>query len=192
MPARRLPVVVPLLVMAAGLLPAACANGRLRPARTDPARVPPALGTLVADLHPHIARFEAFAVATDRPAGAVAPAVRAAFREALYAGFLDRGYSPLDPAYVDAAGDGVAQPGLTFPVRSMIERTTRAADGGLLVSGWVGLVAPPEPGGEEVTLYLAEIADLAVPPVAGTEQRDGGAETGRRLADALLRRLPPR
>jgi len=55
----------------------------------------------------------------------------------------------------------------------------------------VGLVAPQEDG-TEITLYLAEVSDLAVPPVKGPARNDGGPETGRKLAEALLRKLPAR
>ena len=150
-----------------------------------------AIGEMTADVHAQIASFDVIEIAVQRPGGDTAISVKRGFREAVYEGLLERGYSPLALEYVDAARSDVARPGQTFPMRGSITQVKHASDGGFLVSGWLGLVAPRESGGE-TTLYLAEISDLALPPQRGTYKTDGGEETGRRLAAALLKKLPAR
>ncbi len=175
------------------LLVGACANGRsIIPGRSKkPVPAPPAVGGMNADVHGNLASFDVVEVAVRRPGGDVALSVRAAFRQALYDGLIAKGYSPLALDYVDAAGAEVGRPGQTFPMRSVITGVVRARDGGVVVSGWLGMVAPNADGSES-TLYLAEVEDLAVPPTKGPARTGGGPDTGRRLAEALLRKLPAR
>ncbi len=152
---------------------------------------PPAVGAMSANAHGQLASFDVVEVAIQRPGGAAALSVRTAFREALYEQLLAKGYSPLSLDYVDAAGASVDRPGQTFPLRSSITGVRRASDGGVIVSGWIGLVATQDDG-SETTLYLGEVTDLAVPPVTGPSRADGGPNTGVKLADALLAKFPAR
>ena len=170
-----------------------CANGRsLLPGSDSPrGAAPPIVTEMTADLHANYATFDVVEVAIRRPGGDVALSVKSAFRAAVYEQLLAKGYSPLALEYVDAARDDVGSPGRTFPVRAMITDVRRARDGGVVVSGWLGLVAPQEDG-SEITLYRAEVEDLAVPPAKGPARTDGGAPTGTRLADALLLKFPAR
>jgi len=175
------------------MLLGACADGRLTfPGNDKPAaKAPPVVEEFTADVHGNLASFDVVEVAIQRPGGDAALSVRTAFREEIYAQILSRGFSPLALDYVDAAGKDVAQPGRTFPVRCSISDVRRSSDGGVLVSGWLGMVAAQEDG-TETTLYLAEVRDLAVPPIKGRSRADGGPETGRHLAQFLLRKLPAR
>ncbi len=136
-----------------------------------------------ADVHPAFASFGVIEVAVVRPGG-VAPAPFAgAVREALSGALLERGYSPLAPDYVDAAGAGVTRDGRTCVLQCAVTAFTRGADGAARVGAWSALVAPRE-GGATDTLYLGEVSDLPLP------RRDEDA--ARLLADALLRQLPAR
>ena len=170
-----------------------CANGRsIFPDRDGPrAAAPPVVVEMTADVHANFATFEVIEVAVRRPGGDVALSVKTAFRAEIYEQLLAKGYSPLALEYVDAARDDVGSPGRTFPMRCVITKVLRSRDGGVVVSGWLGLVAPQDDG-SEVTLYLAEVEDLAVPPLKGPARADGGPTTGTRLAEALLRKLPSR
>jgi hypothetical protein len=172
---------------------AGCAGGSSpfqRPSRNvDP---PPNVGTVDAKVHPTIDRFGAFEIAVLRPAAdGVGALTTSALRNGLYDELIARGYSPLAQTYVDSAGAVTSEPGRTYPMRARITQVLPARDGGYLASGWVGLVSPRADGSEE-TLYVCEITALAIPPQKGPAVRDGGAETGRRLARALLQHLPAR
>ncbi len=185
--------VVVAMVLAPLLLAGGCRSGHAPFARpTRHVDAPPSVGTVDAKVSPAIAEFGAFEVAVLRPTGdGVAAAVLSGFREGLYDALLGRGYSPLALLYVDAAGAAALEPGRTFPLRAHVTEVLPAVDGGYLVSGWAGLVAPRGDGGED-TLYVSEITRLAVLPQKGPAARDGGAATGRRLAAALLQHLPAR
>jgi hypothetical protein len=137
------------------------------------------------------ARFDVVEIAVQVPGGVVAGSVKRAFRAAVYEDLIAKGYSPLALEYVDAARDGAARAGQTFVMRSAISEVRRGSDGGVVVTGWLGLVAPEGDDGE-VSLFLAEVEELALPPETGASRTDGGPATGTRLAGALLGGFPAR
>ena len=180
-------------LMVVAVATAGCTSGASpfqKPSRkVDP---PPVVGTVDAKVHPQLANYDAFEIAVLQPTSdGVGALTVSALRSSLYDELLSRGYSPLAQTYVDSAGAVTSEPGRTYPMRARITQVLPARDGGYIASGWVGLIAPRSDGREE-TLYLCEITELAIPPQKGPAVRDGGAETGRRLARALLQKLPPR
>ncbi len=183
-------------LLSAGLLSivllAGCANARTSKRPPRAARSPTATVAAVdISQNPHLADWHVVEVAITAPDGSVSLSLRTGFREGLYAGLLERRYSPLDPVYVDAAGPDVVRERGPFLLRSGVTKSQRAADGGVVVSGWCALIAARK-GQPDETLFLAEVADLAIRPTEGTDRRHGGPVAGKKLAEALLRKLPAR
>jgi len=190
--ARGLAVLGLIALVAACTSPPTAAEKYRKYRKYPPPATQPVVETVDARVHPQLAEFGAFEVAVQPPSGDGVPDdVLAAFRQAFYDGLLAKGYSPLALSYVDEAGADAVEPGLTSPLRARITEVLPAKDGGHLASGWVGIVSLGADGSEE-TLYVSEIRRLRIPPQMGPALPAGGPDTGRRLANGLLRHLPAR
>jgi hypothetical protein len=174
------------VLVSATLLTACQAPRTARPAR----ETRPVVGSTDFGVKSEYWEFDPVEIAV-LPVGGEGPTrCRGGLRDGLYRTLIEKGYSPLDPAYVDARPVEFGTSESPFEMRAAITGMTRTSDGGLLISGWAALVAPEGRGGD--SLYLLELNDFVVPPGPGTKENEGAVEAGRRLGVALLAKLPPR
>ncbi len=175
------------LLSALALLGAACTPARPFVKKVEPRRV---VGKTDFGIAAEFFDYDPVEIAVLAPEGDITPAFRKNLREALYGALLDKNYSPLDPAYVDARQADVKDESASFFVRNAVTAIRRTPDGGLLMSGWAALMAPKAYGGQ--CIYQMELIDFAVPPGPGTLENQGAPEAANRFAESLFSRLPGR
>lgn len=168
--------------------PAACVQHRAPTPRDPPRRT--VMKTDYGVDHDFL-ELDPVEIAVLQPEGEGKNLFRNHLRDALYRGLIDRNYSPLDPDYVDARPPDLRDPETEVcAVVSTLSSWKRTPDGGLLVSGWVNLLQPSSEGGR--ALYYMQLIDFSVPPVDGTQEKDGAPEAASRFAEALWSKLPTR
>ncbi len=186
-PRRTLARVLGVLALCGATLLPACSSPRTaRPAR----ETRPLVAATEFGVKSEYWEFDPVEIAVLRPGGDAPSRCLAGLRDGLYAALIEKGYSPLDPAYVDARPVDLSTRESPFELRAAVTGMTRTSDGGLLISGWAGLLAPEGRGGD--SLYLLELIDYVIPPGRGTRENEGAAEAGRKLGTALLAKLPAR